>query len=245
MPGTARGLIAFISGTGAPSGKQDLPVITGLSAGGSYDLLCYHAPPGSEQWQFQIKAARYAGSGEANWLNGARVATAPIAIAHSQIGGNTHSLGDAAIQHEALGFRLPINSSASAIRGHTFNSKIQITGEGDPGNIAFREIPAPSGAGGVAQFRPGQILTVQSVGGSQSQGFAGALRADGVPLGAMKPKLQGDTGYQLAIACGVEKNGEYRLLVAACNGGTANQVNYLAYSSDAPAYSALDTFRLY
>jgi hypothetical protein len=245
MPGTARGVIAFISGTGAPTTRQDLPVITGLSAGASYDLLCYHAPPGSEQWQFQIKAARYAGSGESPWLNGARVATSPIAIAHSQIGGNTYSLGDASIQHEALGFRLPINNHASAIDGHTFNSKLQLTGEADPGNLAFREIPLPSGGSGVAQFRPGQVLAVQSVGGAQSQGLAAALQADGVALGSMKPKLQGDTGYQLAISVGLEKDGDYRLLVVVCNGGTPNQVNYLPFSSDGPAYSALDTFKLY
>ncbi|NER80936.1 MAG: hypothetical protein F6K42_15475, partial [Leptolyngbya sp. SIO1D8] len=246
IPETARGLIAYINGAGAPATKQDLPVITGLTASASYDLLVYHAPPGSEQWQFQFKVSRYAGSQESAWLDGARIASHPIAIAHSQAGGNTYSIADASIQHEVVGFRLPSNTAASAVKGYTFNSKLQFFGESDPGNITFREILCPLGGNGFAQLRPGQVIDVQNAAEAQAQGMAISLHtADGLMLGSSKPVLENSDGYQLVIACAVEKDGDYRLVVASLNGGNPSSHNYLAFDSDSPAYSAIDTFNLY
>ena len=246
IPSTARGLIAFIDGPSAPPGLQNVPVVDGLTNGGTYNLLVYHAPPGSEQWQFQFKSPRYAGTQESIWLNGARVATQPLAIAHSQIGGNSLSFSDAAIQHEVIGFRLPLNSAAAAVKGFIFNSTIQVEGEPALADIAFKEIDLPPGGYGHTQLKPGQILAVQNAIEAQSQGMAVSLQADdGLFLGTAKPRLDAATGYQLVIACAVEKNGDYRLLVITLNAGFVGLFNYLSYSSDADDYSGIDTFNLY
>lgn len=245
IPSNARGLIAFISGSNAPSGRQDLPVITGLDNSTNYDILCYHAPPGSEQWQFQLKTARYAGTDERSFVGGARVNTQPIAIAHSQGGGNTYFLADGSIQVEPVAFRLPSNGAAGSVKSYTFDSKIQVTGEADPGNLSFREIFYQGGGNGLTGLRPGLTLTATNAAESQSQSQEITIEIDSVGAGVIKPKLAGDTAYQLVLACDIKKDGEHRLLVAAINEGAADEVNYQALDTDSTAYAAIDTFKYY
>lgn len=245
IPGAARGLIAWISGPSAPTEHQGVPVVSGLTAGASYDILVYHAPPGSEQWQFQFRAARYAGTGELGWLDGARVAGAPIAIAHSQGGGNPASNSAGDIQHHPVAFRLPSNTASGAVRSHQLAAKLQFSGEADPGDLTFREIFPPYGQSGLAQLQTGQTISTTVAAEAQGQGIAIRLAAGGIPLGTAKIKLAENHRYQLVVAVPVEKAGEVRLLVTTVNGGDPGQQNAIAYDSDAPHWAGIDTFKLF
>lgn len=245
IPTTARGLIAWVSGPSAPAGRQDLPVVTGLSANTPYTVLCYHAPPGSEQWQFQLLAPTYAGSGEREWLNGAKVNTHPITLAHCQGGGNTSMLGDASIRDDAIALRLPQNLSALAVRAFTMSTPIQIAGETDLGNVPFQEVQTRAAGSDVAALRPGQVLSAAAAVEVQPRSMAVSLTANGVPVGVLKPRLESNGAYQIVVAADVGKDGQHRLLVAAYNGGSPSQVNFLQANTDNPHFAAIDTYKYF
>lgn len=245
-PSGATGNIAFISGPSAPSGKQDKPAVSGLSNSTSYDLLCYHAPPGSEQWQFQFIQARYTGLDNTAIPNGSAIATKPIYFGSTQGGGNESLGGDAALSKEAISFRLPINSDASAQDAHVFSGKIQLSGEPVlPADITFRPLPTQIASGGVALPRAGQILSVTASGGAQSQGMAVGLEVNTVPLGVLKQQIAGDEPYQLIVGFAITKNGDSYFVVVTLNAGLGATSNAIAFDSDGPHYAAIDVFNFY
>ena len=245
-PSGATGHIAFISGPSAPSGKQDKPAISGLSNGASYDLLCYHAPPGSEQWQFQFIQARYTGLDNTAIPNGATIAARPIYFGNTQGGGNVSLGGDGLLSEEAIAFRLPMNSDASAQDAYVFSEKIQLSGEPTlPADVTFRPLPDQIASGGIALPRPGQLLAVTASGGAQSQGIAVGLEVSSVPLGVLKQKLSGDEQYQLIAGFVITKNSNFYFVVATLNAGAGSTSNAIAFDSDGPHYAAIDVFNFY
>lgn len=250
MPSLARGLIAWISGTDAPATRQDKPVVTGLVADGTYEILCYHPPVAEEQWQFQILSPIYPGTKEATWLNGARVITQPIVLAHSLGGGTTFNspsrpLPNGDVFGQVVAWRLPSNSDGGAIRNYTLDTAIALTDGPDYGNAPFQVMPPIAALDGITSLRAGQVLEATTSPDTHPQGVGVTLTAGGRPIGAYKPRLVGDGRYQLVVACGLEKAGEQRLLVLTFNGGTPTQGNAIAASSASPSLAGIDLFRYY
>jgi hypothetical protein len=250
MPSTARGLIAYITGVSAPAGRQDKAVITGLSNSSTYDVLCYHPPEAIEQWQFQILSPVYPGLKDAGALNDARVTTPPLAIAHSLGGGTNFSppsrpLPDGDVLGHVIAWRLPVNADGSAIRDFNLDSAIALHDGSAVDSPPFQTLPALASQGGLTGLRPGQTITATTSVDTHPQGIGVALSVGGLPLGVYKPRLASDGRYQLAIAVGLEKNGDRWILVATFNGGTPTQGNVLAISSASPNLVGIDLFRYY
>lgn len=247
MPDESRGLIAFLTGSDAPAGRQDKAVITGLANNGTYDVLCYHAPTAEEQWQFQILSPVYPGLKTADWLDGATITTAPIAFAHTLGGGTTFSTlrprPDGNVADHVVAWRLPSNADGNAIADHTLDSAIALNGAPTYGNPPFQRLPAIAALDGVVGLRPGLELTATATVDAHPQGLGVELSVAGLPLGIHKPRLVGDGRYQLVVACGVEKGGEQRILVLTFNGGNPAQGNTLAAASTAPNLAGIDLFR--
>ncbi len=245
LPSTARGEIAWISGTNAPTTRQDAPVITGLANNSEYSILCYHAPPAGEQWQFQLKSPAYAGTLDRTWLNGARVTTAPIAIAHSLGGGTTFNppsrpLPDGEVLGHCVAWRLPRNSEALAVADHTLNAEINLGGLFSR-NAPFVVFPVSTPEAGLAGLRPGQVVSVTNLVATYPRSMAATLTASGTAIGVFKPTLSNSKAYQLVIFCGLEKDGDHRFLVLTFNGSG----NSLAASTDSTGYAGIDVFRYY
>jgi hypothetical protein len=250
MPSGARGLIAFITGSSAPAGRQDKAVITGLSNSSTYDILCYHPPEAIEQWQFQILSPVYPGLKSAAAINGAKITTTPIAIAHSLGGGTTFSppsrpLPDGDVLGHVVAWRLPVNADGAAIRDFALDSAIALHDGPAFDSPPFQLLPALSSQGGLTGLRRGQTITAIASVDTHPQGIGVALSVDGLPLGVYKPRLASDGRYQLAIAVGLEKDGDRWFLVATFNGGTPTQGNVLAIASASPNLVGIDLFRYY
>jgi hypothetical protein len=246
IPSGATGAIAFISGTSAPTTRQDKPVITGLANSSSYTLLCYKAPPATEKWQFQLKIARYAGTAEKTLLNGSTISTLPICVGHTQGGGNSTFLADGELQYEAIAFRLPANGIGGSIKHFACNYRMAFAGEGDIGATSYREI-FMSPAAGLTLPREG--LTITTVDSATAQGKSLAVKltdASGRSLGILKLPIQCAQVYQLVVAFTVLKAGERRLVICTTNEGNTSLPSGCAFDSElAASYSAIDTFRIY
>lgn len=244
LPNSERGLIAFISGAGAPAGRIDKPVITGLTPSTNYSLLVYYPPAPTDNWQFQFRTARYAGTGEKAILNGAHIASTPAAFAHSQGGGNGVFLADGEYQYEAIAFRLPANSHPNAIKHYLCNYRMQFATEGDVGATSFREVWL-NPAAGLALPKVGmKLATVDGV-TAQGRGLAVTLQSYGRTLGVKKLPIQCGQIYQLVVACLVVKDGERRLLLTTLNEANPLLPSDCQFSSDSPGFAGIDTFRIY
>jgi hypothetical protein len=243
MPNTARGLIAWISGPGAPTGRQDKAVVTGLTSNGSYSVLCYHAPPAAEQWQFQLRSPGYAGTKDFSYLNGARIDGEVRYWAHSLGGATTFNppsrpLPDGNVANQAITYRLPRNTDAIAVQDHVLDAEINLGGlyaRATP----FQAIPTISGEGGSASLRPG--LTIAAIAGVTN--YPQVLPATLTGLSIYKPALANNKAYQLVVACGLEKDGDRRFLVLTFNQGTPTVGNLLPVTTDSPSYAGIDVFR--
>lgn len=246
IPSQATGEIAFISGTSAPTGRQDLPVITGLANSSSYSILCYKAPPSTEKWQFQFKIARYAGTAEKTLLNGSQISTMPISIGHTQGGGNSSFLADGELQYEAIAFRLPANTLNAAAKHYQCNYRMAFAGEGDMGATSYREFFI-SAAPGLTVPRVGVALTTVDSFTSQGRGLAIKLTdGAGRSLGILKLPIQCAQIYQAVIAFLIQKAGERRLVIVTSNEGDTSLASSVAFDSEAAgSYAAIDTFRIY
>lgn len=240
-PGAESGAIAFINGV---SGRVDAPVKTGLNPSTSYDMLVYYAPKSSESWQFQFKTPRYKGSGERSWVDGSKIASPPIAFAHTQGGGNSVFLADGEFQYEAIAFRLPANSSNSAIKHHLLTYRVQFKAENEAGVTSFRECPVLGSASYVAP-KAGQTITVVNGVDSQSKGIAARLTTNGITLGVRKLPILCNQYYQLAVFLLLEKTGDRRVLVATLNGGDTANPSAIALDTDGSHYAGMDTFTLW
>ena len=242
IPNNERGVIAFISGTGAPSGRQDTPVLTGLSSNTSYDLLIYYPPPAVESWQFQLKVPRYKGSQES--VDGALI-TSVCAVGHTQGGGNDTFLADGEMQYEAIAFRVPKNSTPQAIEHYQCNYRMNFTHEGAAEETSIRWIPLSPAAG---YTLPKAGLTISATAANDAQGSAMPVTlGDGhSSLGALKKSIQCQQVWQLVVGMGVLlPTGDRRLLVATTNEGTPSEASPVVFSSDAPGYTGIDTFKLW
>lgn len=245
IPANTFGTIAFISGANAPTGRIDKPVITGLNASTSYNLLCYRPFRSSEKWQFRWDVARYAGSGERTFLDGSMVASEPIFIGHTQGGGNAEYLAEGGLQYEVLSFRLPANTNGSAVPAYRANYKMQFKGDPDLGHTSIRLLH-PHGGTGLTMPAPGLKILAPAASGAQSKGIAAKLTdGAGRSLGVRKLPIVCDQVYQLVSAFLVEKGGDYRLCVVTQNGGDPTKPSAIAFDTDAPHYGAIDTFRVF
>lgn len=246
MPSVARGLIAWIDGNIAPTDRQNLPVIAGLTPDTAYNILCYHPPIAEEQWQFQFLVPTYPGTKDVAWLNGATVTTAPLCYAHTLGGGNISTLvPDALLADHVIAHRLPQNSSGAAIPAHSFNFAIQIKDGPFIGSVPFVAIPLPVSGAGLTALRPGQVLTATAIAGSYANSMSVALSASSAPIGIFKPQLQFNAGYQLVIVCDVVKSDEHRLLVITFNEGDPAIGNFLEASTGTGKFAAIDVFRYF
>jgi hypothetical protein len=245
MPTGATGVIAFVSGSNAPTGRQDKPVLTGLDPSASYTVLCYYAPPSSDKWQFQIKHPRYpAVDNGVSTLNGSRVVTPLFLSGHTQGGGTSVYQSDGRIRYEAVGMRLPYNSTPGAKRPHVANAKLAFSNQPDPGPAAFRDLDLLSGRG-LALLRPGIPVAAASAGDAQDQGLAAVLTSDGIPLGVQKLPLASRLPYQLVGSCVVEKGGLYYLLVVTAMEGDPKAISYIPLSAATPAFAGIGLFPLW
>jgi hypothetical protein len=244
IPADANGLIAFISGANAPTARQDKPVVGGLTPSGAYQILAYHAPKSSEQWQIQFKAPYYPGSKESEWLNGSEVVTEAIAFAHTQGGGTSTYQSEAALRYEPIAMRLPRNSSTMAPKAFTHNAKIQFSGEPGRGEVAYSEIPVIGGHG-VSIPYPGGIISLESATTPQGTAIAGTLKIDGLPMGLLKSPLQSMRPYQIGCAFVARKNEAMRVVICVSNSGKDNADSPVFFATDAEDYAAFDTFNLY
>lgn len=245
IPGTERGAIAFISGPGAPAGRIDRPVVSGLSNSTSYNLLVYYAPPGTDKWQFQFRVPRYAGTQEKTLLNGAIVATEPIAIAHCQGGGNGYFLSDAEWQYEAISFRLPANTLNAAKKHFLADYRIQFFDEVDIGASSYREVDLFAAAG-LALPRVGQQLAAIDAASAQTKGLAIRLQNSASQvLGALKIPIRCSQVYQLVVVFSVVNGSSRRLVAVTLNEGNVDTPSSCAFNSDSPSFAAIDTFTIY
>ncbi len=245
IPANTNGVIAFISGTNAPTGRIDRPVITGLNASTAYQILCYRPFKASETWQFRWNVPRYAGSGERTFIDGSTIASEPIFLGHTQGGGNSEFLAEGGLQYEPIAFRLPANTNGSAVPAYRANYKMQFQGEPDLGYTSIRMLDL-HGATGLTAPLPGIRITAPAAILSQSKGIAARLLdSGGRTLGIRKLPIVCNQIYQLVSAFLVEKAGEYRLVVCANNGGDTTKPVPQGYDTDATYYGAIDTFRLY
>ncbi|MCD8487908.1 MAG: hypothetical protein LRZ84_14520 [Desertifilum sp.] len=239
LPSGANGIIAFISGTGAPSGRINKPVVAGLTPSAQYSVLCYHSPLSSEQWQFQLKYATYPGLKNAGILNGATVKANPIGFAHS-LGGATSVLqAEGDVQFEPIAMRCPSNSAIDALKPHHLNTYIRFANEPDLGEQSFRQI-IPISASGHTALRAGAYLQVEPGGGGQSQSLSGKLLSDTSEVGYFLPNLESNSHYQLVVYCPVLKDRESYLFIATFTG-----FGNIKLDSDNPYYTAFDVFNLF
>lgn len=251
LPAGSRGLIAWISGANAPAGRQDKAVITGLSNSTSYDLLCYYAPPATEQWQFQLRSPAYAGTKDLSYLSNALIETEAIAFAHSLGGGTTINPAasrpwpDGLLSNACIAWQLPKTSEPGSVRDYNLDAEIQYAAGFFNRLAPFAAIPFPGAEGQLASLQPGRSLTTTSLASIYDQSLSLSLAIDGANAGVLKPALSNSKAYQLVIACGIVKNGEHRVLVLTCNQGTVAANAAIAFSSDTPNFVGIDSFRYY
>jgi len=246
IPISERGAIAFVEGIG---GRIDRPVLTGLAASASYDVLIYYPPKSSESWQLQIKTSQYKGSSEKAWLDGATIAHRPITVGHTQGGGNGEFLSEGELQHEAISFHLPRNTLGAAVPPYRAGYRMQFEGDPEMGATSVREIeliPAPN----LPLPRSGLELRVADGDEPQSKGMSAVLFADiegpaSVALGCSKRPLECGAVYQLVVAFVASKGGDRRLVVITLADGDPDSLSSLAFSTNAPNHAGMDTFRLY
>jgi hypothetical protein len=243
LPSTARGLIAFISGANAPILRQDKAVITSLTPNQPYTVLVYHAPPPTEQWQFQFLLTRYKGTQNKSLLNGAKVASKPIAYAHNLGGGGTTPAADGSLRGAPIALLLPQNLNQTSYQPYQLTSPIQFVGE--PETIrSLREVELFETA--YSALKVGQLLVAEDLQDIQLQSMPVRLRdGDGVPLGVSKSPLASAKAYQLVAAAAIEKNGESALLVVTQNNGNPSELTSVSYQSTGPDCAAIDVFNLY
>ncbi len=243
MPQTERGAIAFVEGV---SGRIDSPIVAGLTPNTSYNFLVYYPPRSDESWQIQIKTARYKGTAEKTWLNGSTVTTPPMAIAHTQGGGNREFLSESDLQYVAIALHMPKNTLSDSIKPHQLNFRVVFADESNAAASSIRQI-FELGAAGYALPKVGQSLLVEDAASAQTQGMAIRLKnaKTSQPLGVLKRPLVCSARYQLAIAWIASKDNQQRLVVATVNGGDPGALSGVALDSDGPHYSAIDTFRLF
>jgi hypothetical protein len=243
IPTDERGVIAFISGTGAPTGRQDLPVITGLANTSSYSLLIYYPPKAEESWQFQFRVPRYKGLGSSS--NGGKI-TSVHSVGHTQGGGNGTFLADGALQYEAIALHLPRNTTPAAVDCYFANYRMNFANEGNIDESSVRWIslsPAP----GLSLPAPGVEITVDAGNDAQSISQSRVLKdGSGRLLGCLKKPIQCQQVWQLVVGLGlVMANGDRRLLLITTCEGDRTQSSPVQFSSDAPGYAGIDMFRLW
>lgn len=245
MPATARGVIAWVNGV---AGRQNKAVVTGLSANATYDFLCYYPPTAEDQWQVQLRFAPYAGTKDLAYLDGARVATETIAFAHTLGGGTTFDppsrpLAAGELADRWITGQLPRNLGGAAVRDFTLDGAINLGGLYSRA-APFQRIPPLSAGASLAGLTPGQVLSAQATVDAYPESLGVTLSAGGVPAGVFKPPLLvNQVAYQLVVACGVEKDGDRRVLVMTFNGGAPTVGNDLAASTAAPSLAGIDVFR--
>lgn len=243
LPNTARGLIAFISGANAPVLRQDRAVITGLSANQTYTCLVYHAPPPTEQWQFQFILSRYKGTADKAFLNGARVASNPIAFATNLGGGSTTIAADSSLNGAPIAYLLPQNLNQVGVQAYQLQSPINFAGEAAYGrSLRTVENFAVDGAA----LKAGQILSFDDLQDVQLKALPIRLKdAQGNVLAISKPPLADSGSYEVVVVAALEKAGNYQLLIVTQNNGDPNQLSTVALQSTGPHYAAIDVFPLY
>ncbi|MBT9316272.1 hypothetical protein [Leptothoe spongobia] len=246
IPSTARGVIAFIDGPSAPSARQDVPILSGLSNNSTYNLLVSHAPPGSEQWQFQFIEASYAGLSSTGIIDDSIVLGDPIFFGNSQGGGNANDGGDGELGRELIALRLPVNTDAGAQDAYLFNTKIQPAGTAAlPDSATFSQLTHHLASNGNTLPKQGQTLTAIAAASVQSQGLAIRLESDGVSLGVLKTQLESSSAYQLIVGFLIEKNEQRYMVVCALNAGDGSTYESTQLNTDGPNYAAIDVFNLY
>ena len=241
IPPTARGVFAFINGV---AGRVDSPVKTGLTGLTAYDALVYEPPRVGEAWQVQKKVARYAGTGESSFVDGAAIASSVFAFGNTQGGGNSVFLGSAELQYEPISFRLPANLTTAAIKSYQVENRVAFVGERDINAKSFRRIDLVP-ASGYTYPRPGQSLSLANAVDPQTRGQAVVLSVGGNPIGFTKNPIQFGYRYQVIIVFLLQKDGDQRMAIATFNEGNPNEARAIAFSSDAPHYMGFDIFHLY
>ena len=238
------GCIAFINGV---AGRIDAPVYAGLTPLTNYDVLCYYPPAPTDKWQFVLKSSRYKGTNEVALLEGSTVAIDPIVRAHAQGGGNSTFLSDGEYQYELIANHLPTNSLPGAKKPHSADYRIQFVGEDDGvGATSYREwgLNLQPAAGLVLPRTGMQLSTVAAI--AQARGMGVRLQnLQATVLGCTKQPIRCAQVYQLVCAFLVEKAGSRRLIVVTTNGGNLSQPSSVRFNTDAPDYSAIDSFNLY
>jgi hypothetical protein len=144
---------------------------------------------------------------------------------------------------QVVAWRLPSNADGNAIASHDLDAAIALNGAPTYGNPPFQRLPPLAALDGVVSLRPGLELEATPTVDTHPQGIGVELSVAGVPLGIYKPRLAGDGRYQVVVACGVEKDGEQRMLVLTFNGGLPTQGNTLAAATTAPSLAGIDLFR--
>jgi hypothetical protein len=204
------GLIAFLSGPGAPTGAVNRPVATGLTANTAYQALCYYLPTAGDQWQTQWLMPQYAGQRRTDWLEGATLTTPWLAVAHrlgGQVGG-----GDGLLSH-ALALRLP-RRAVEATPSYQLGTA----------DLPQLGLVAEVLAGGHQPALPGGRLEI-SAQVAEPLRLVGELTVNNIPLNAAKPTIAGGD-YQLVLACGIRRvDGASAMVVAAINGRNGDIVN--------------------
>lgn len=245
VPSDANGNIAFISGTNAPAGRIDKPVVTGLAANQTYTLLCYHAPKVADIWQFQFETVRYGGIGDRTWLDYAEIRGEPIVYAHSHGGASSYFLAEGDVQFLPVAFHLPSNTLTNAVKPHQLAYRILFVNESLQDMTSFRKVELLPSAGKAAP-KVGTILRAIAGVNPQSKGISGRLETlDGQRLGLTKLPIQCQMRYQLVVACLILKAGDYKLMVATFNEGVLGETTKLDFNTDDPSYCAIDFYNLY
>jgi len=193
--------------------RLDRPLVSGLKPNTDYRCLVYKPPLPGEAWQFELLYPSYEGVGQSDpdFLNGATVASLPCAFAHTQGSGSSVFKGEGELMHSPIATRLPIGSDP--IQHFQLDAPIQWQGEGNVGDITFRQMPIIPGAG-LSLPIPGQQLVWQRTANSiPVRSLQGILKTQsGYPIGFRTPKIATDQPYQAVFAFLVEKNGIKRLV---------------------------------
>lgn len=238
IPPAESGCFAFIQGR---NGRINSPVCVGLKPNTSYQALVYYPPRSTESWQFQFAYCEYQGTGltEAEWINGATIASPALFFIHTQGGGLSVHQGQAATRYSPISFHLPSVTNSPA-PSYLFDAPTQLTGEGYFGPDTNRELPLLPGFG-LAIPTPGQTLSLQKNAGVQARSLNASLLANGQLVGFRTPTLQSKSPFQAVLYFAAQKGDETRLVVITYNSPGTESVNVTANSQ---AGAAIDLFRL-
>ena len=245
-PDDIGGQFAFVQGRG---GRLDATVVEGFAAHqANINALVYYPPKSSdESWQVQFKVSPYQGIGTDTSLfpntaaqlavfNGAKVVSGCRYFVHSLGGGGGVFHGDGGVRFNPVSFVLP--AALGGTPSYDLYAPVHFAGQGDPGPVNFREIPALMAAD-YALPMPGMILSaIARTVISHPRSLNIALFNGVIPLGFGTPTFtKPDDEFQYVLAFVIEKNRQRYMVIATHNG-----MGGRSYPLDSAENTAIDIF---